>query len=103
MPAKNPRINIVLEKPIYEAIRRIAKKEGVSVSLKARDLLREALETHEDLILENIAFEREKTFDRKKALTHHETWMVRPRSHRNDKCPTPSFTIQKSKKRISSH
>jgi hypothetical protein len=80
MPAKNPRINIVLEKPVYEAIRKIAKKEGVSVSLKARDLLREALETHEDFILESIASEREKTFDRKKALTHDETWMVRPGS-----------------------
>ncbi|HEX3034487.1 MAG TPA: antitoxin, RHH family protein [Thermodesulfobacteriota bacterium] len=74
MPAKNPRINIVLEKPIYEAIKRIAKKEGVSISLKARDLLREALEIHEDRILEDIAYEREKTFNRKKALTHDEMW-----------------------------
>lgn len=74
MPAKNPRINIVLEKPVYEAIRRIAKKEGVSISLKARDLLREALEIHEDRILEDIATEREKTFDRKNALTHDEMW-----------------------------
>lgn len=82
MPAKNPRINIVLEKPIYETIRRIAKKEGVSVSLKARDLLREALETHEDLILEDIASQREKTFNRKNALTHDEIWMVRPGSPR---------------------
>ena len=80
MPAKNPRINIVLEKPVYEAIRKIAKKEGVSVSLKARELLREALETQEDFVLESIAAEREKTFDRKKALTHEEAWMVRPRA-----------------------
>ena len=84
MPAKNPRINIVLDKPVYEAIRKIAKKEGVSVSLKARDLLREALETHEDFILESIASQREKTFDRKKALTHDETWMGRPRSPREE-------------------
>ncbi len=74
MPAKNPRINVVLEKPLYEALRKIAKKEGLSVSLKARDLLREALETYEDRILEDIASEREKTFDRKKALTHDEIW-----------------------------
>lgn len=74
MPAKNPRINIVLEKPIYEAIKRIAKKEGVSISLKARDLLREALETYEDLILEDIASEREKTFNHKSALTHDDIW-----------------------------
>jgi hypothetical protein len=76
MPAKNPRINIVLEKPIYEAIKRIAKKEGVSISLKARDLLREALETYEDLILEDIASEREKTFNHKSALTHDDIWKV---------------------------
>ncbi|MGH7890551.1 MAG: antitoxin, RHH family protein [Thermodesulfobacteriota bacterium] len=80
MPAKNPRINVVLEKPLYEALRRIAKKEGISISLKARDLLRDALEVHEDTVLDNIASEREKTFDRKKALTHDQIWMVRPRS-----------------------
>ena len=80
MPAKNPRINVVLEKPLYEAIRKIAKKEGISMSLKARDLLREALEFHEDRILESIASQREKTFNRKSALTHEEIWEVRPGS-----------------------
>jgi len=80
MPAKNPRINVVLEKPLYEALRRIAKKEGISVSLKARDLLRYALEVHEDTVLEKIASERDKTFNHKKALTHNQIWMVRPRS-----------------------
>ncbi|HZX14040.1 MAG TPA: antitoxin, RHH family protein, partial [Thermodesulfobacteriota bacterium] len=61
MPARNPRINVVLEKPLYESIRRIAKKEGISISLKARDLLREALEIYEDRLLESITSEREKT------------------------------------------
>jgi hypothetical protein len=74
MPTRNPRINIVLEKPLYEAIRRIAKKEGVSISLKARDLLRDALEIHEDRILEDIVSRREKTFSPKDALTHDEVW-----------------------------
>ncbi|MGH7799628.1 MAG: antitoxin, RHH family protein [Thermodesulfobacteriota bacterium] len=74
MPTRNPRINVVLEKPLYESIRRIAKKEGISISLKARDLLREALEIYEDRILESIASEREKTFNRKKALSHGEIW-----------------------------
>lgn len=77
MPAKNPRINVVLEKPLYEAIKRIAKKEGMSISLKARDLLREALEIYEDRILESIASEREKTFRREKALSHDEMWKDR--------------------------
>lgn len=74
MPAKNPRINVVLEKPLYETIKRIAKKEGISISLKARDLLREALEIYEDRILEAIASQREKTFNPKSALTHDEMW-----------------------------
>jgi len=74
MPAKNPRINIVLEKTVYEAIKRIAKKEGISVSLKARDLLRQALEVHEDTILEDFASEREKTFKKETALSHERIW-----------------------------
>lgn len=74
MPTKNPRINIVLEKKSYEVIKRIAKKEGVSLSLKARDLLNEALEIYEDTILDEIGSEREKTFSRKKAITHDQVW-----------------------------
>ncbi len=74
MPTKNPRINIVLEKKSYDGIKRIAKKEGVSLSLKARDLLNEALEIYEDTILDEIGSEREKTFSRKKALTHDQVW-----------------------------
>ena len=74
MPTKNPRINIVLEKPLYNAIKKIAKKEGISVSLKARDFIREALETHEDVVLDEIAGKREKTFSKEKALTHEDVW-----------------------------
>jgi hypothetical protein len=74
MPTKNPRINIVLEKPVYEAIKRIAKKEGISISLKARDLLRQALEIHEDTILEDFASEREITFKKETALSHEQIW-----------------------------
>ena len=74
MPTKNPRINIVLEKKSYDVIKRIAKKEGVSLSLKARDLLNEALEIYEDTILDEIGSEREKTFSRKKSLTHDQVW-----------------------------
>ena len=48
MPTKNPRVNVVLEKPLYKAIARLAKQDGVSMSLKVRDLVREALELEED-------------------------------------------------------
>jgi hypothetical protein len=28
MPARNPRVNVVLEKPLYEAVDHLAKEEG---------------------------------------------------------------------------
>lgn len=74
MPTKNPRINIVLEKPLYNAIKKIAKKEGISISLKARDFIREALETHEDMVLNEIAGKREKTLSKQKSLSHEDVW-----------------------------
>ncbi len=80
MPAKNPRVNVVLERPLYEALSRLARRDGTSLSLKARDLLRDALETHEDLALSRIAEERERTFDRSRALSHREVWQSAGRS-----------------------
>ena len=43
MPTKNPRIHVVLEKPLFERVKGLAKKNGLSVSLEARELIREAL------------------------------------------------------------
>lgn len=74
MSGKNPRINVVLEKPLYDAIERFAKREGVSLSLKVRDLVKEALEIEEDIALSQFAEEREKTFSKKKSLKHDEVW-----------------------------
>jgi hypothetical protein len=74
MPAKNPRVNVVLEPPLYEALRRLARRDGTSLSLKARDLLRDALEVYEDLALSQLAEERERTFNRSRALSHSEVW-----------------------------
>ena len=74
MPTKNPRINVVLEKPLYETVRRLAEKEDVSLSLKIRDLVRAALEAEEDAALAEFAEEREKSFKRSRALTHKQVW-----------------------------
>ena len=74
MPAKNPRIHVVLEKPLYDSIRRLAAKEEVSLSLKIRDLVREALEAQEDAALAEFAEEREKTFRRSQGLSHKQVW-----------------------------
>lgn len=74
MPAKNPRINVVLEKPLYNNVRHLAEREGISLSLKVRDLIKEALESEEDIALSSFAEKREKTFSKTKALKHSEVW-----------------------------
>ena len=60
MPTTLPRISTVVERPIYEAVAMLAKKDGVSLSQKARDLLLEALELIEDAGLEAIVERRRK-------------------------------------------
>ena len=74
MATKMPRLNVVLEPPVYFAIVDMAKREGVSLSLKARDLIREALEFCEDAHWARQAGIRERTFKLKKALSHKKVW-----------------------------
>lgn len=58
MPATNPRIFTVLERPVYKMVEAMAKKDGVSISSKARDLILKALELVEDAGLEAIVEKR---------------------------------------------
>ncbi len=74
MPTKNPRVNVVLEKPLYDDVERIAGRDGVSLSLKVRDLVKEALEIEEDIALSHLAETREESLKGKKALKHDEVW-----------------------------
>ena len=74
MPTKNPRVNIVVEPPLYIAMQDLAACEGVSMSTVARDLIREAMDLREDVALAALADTRIKTFDKKKALTHKNVW-----------------------------
>lgn len=74
MPTKQPRLNVVLEKPVLQSVERLARRDGVSLSMKARDLIREALELHEDAYLAELAHARMKTFTLKDALTHEQVW-----------------------------
>ena len=74
MGTKYPRLNVVLEPSVYRAILKLARKDGVSLSLKARDLIREALEFCEDVYWTKQAQMREKSFRRKKALKHSQVW-----------------------------
>jgi len=74
MPAKNPRINIVVEPPLYGVMHDLAVSEGVSMSTIARDLIREAIDLREDVALAALADTRMETFDRKAALSHEDMW-----------------------------
>jgi len=74
MPARNPRVNVVLEKPLYEAVDRLAKKEGVSLSTAVRDLVKDAIEIREDIDLARLAETREKSLRHPRALTHKDVW-----------------------------
>ncbi len=60
MPSTHPRINTVLEPPVYEMVKRLATQDGVSLSQKVRDLVREALGLLEDGALEEVVKERRK-------------------------------------------
>jgi hypothetical protein len=59
----------------------VGERDGISLSLKMRDLLREAFEAEEERILARLAEERERSFDRGKALTRAQVWshLDRPR------------------------
>lgn len=82
MPATNPRVNVVLEEPMYDSIRRLARRDKVSLSLKVRDLVKDALEMEEDRGLTALAEERERIYDASKALTHEQVWGPRRRKRR---------------------
>lgn len=74
MATKNPRLNVVLEPPLYRTLKQMACRDEVSLSLKARDLIRLAIEFYEDAYWVKAAEQREKTFSNAKALKHKEVW-----------------------------
>jgi len=59
---------------LYEKVKLLAEKEGVSVSAKVRDLVKEAVEIQEDILLAEFAEARERTWNEGSALTHEEVW-----------------------------
>ncbi len=74
MPTNHPRINVVLEKPLFASLSRLARRDGSSLSLKARDLIREAMEMEEDAHWSKKADQRAETFHPRKALSHQKVW-----------------------------
>ena len=74
MSTRNPRLNVVLEPVLFSALKKLAKLDGTSLSLKARDLIREAMEFYEDSHWVNRASQREKSLRTKGTLNHKEVW-----------------------------
>ena len=74
MPSKNPRINVVLDTHLFKNVRFLAEKDGVSLSTKVRDLLKEAMEIQEDIVLSSFAEARESSYEEQSAFTHENTW-----------------------------
>jgi predicted DNA-binding protein len=72
MPTKNPRLNVVLDSVLYEMIEKISKQEGKSMSVVAKELMEDALEKHEDLLLSEMAMKREAKS--KKTISHDKAW-----------------------------
>ena len=65
MPTLNPRIHTVLEPSLHKVVAFLAKKEGLSLSQKVRDLVKESVELWEDKGLEMIIEERRKSSNKK--------------------------------------
>lgn len=58
MPTAHPRVSAVVERPLYEALEEMARRDRVSLSQKTRDILRSAVELDEDADLAAIVAER---------------------------------------------
>lgn len=67
--AKNPRIHTVLDPRLFAVVKSLAEEHGSSLSQEAHDLIREAVELHEDRALDALAERRRTSWDPQTALT----------------------------------
>jgi hypothetical protein len=72
MPTRNPRINITFEESAADLLVLLAKQENKSVSSLAKELILEALERREDVVLSAIA--RVRDLDKAKKIKHVDVW-----------------------------
>jgi hypothetical protein len=70
----NQRTLVLLEPPVRDLIKQMAKEKGISISSLCRDLICEGLEIFEDRYFDRIASEREVKFNWENGLTHEEVW-----------------------------
>jgi len=74
MPAKNPRINVVVDRELFEVLSVLAKEKGESLSSVVRKYAELGLNLAEDIGLAKIGEERLKTLRKEETLTHEEVW-----------------------------
>lgn len=72
MPAKNPRLNVVLDPVLLSSLAELAKKEAKSLSEIAKELIVNALERHEDLALSRVASARDEA--KADRVSHDKAW-----------------------------
>ena len=72
MPTTKKRINITAPKILEDALQELARRDEISVSGKAAELLRHAIETEEERVWDSLASTR----DTKKArfMSHNRAW-----------------------------
>lgn len=74
MTTKNPRINVVLEDPIYGAVKQLSGRNKVSMSMVIRDMVKEELERYEDSRLSEMASARDNSLKKRKTVSHKDVW-----------------------------
>lgn len=74
MPTKKPRLIVTLEPSLYAQVKAISKTNGTTLSLTARDLIREACGDIEDFGLVALARERLGTAGKVRWLKHDQVW-----------------------------
>jgi len=72
MPTDNPRIQVMLDSETNNLLANFAALQKRSVSSAAAELIREALEIHEDMLLSKHADER--FLSNKKWIKHEDAW-----------------------------
>lgn len=65
-----PRINAVLEPALFRIVERLARREGVSLSQKVRDMVLEAAELLEDSGLDELVRSRRAAAPKRRWISH---------------------------------
>jgi predicted CopG family antitoxin len=72
MPTAKKRINLTVDDDLFENLKKIAKRERVSVASVSNDLLERALELREDRYFSEVSEAR--LAKKSKRLSHKDVW-----------------------------